>query len=327
MKKPINFYLNTLACAFTLLVLSCYKSNPAIDINDTTPNIDMVDSTFTDSSGVKFPVNGDYNCSNSPDYGNTILYSKWRGPRKAFTLLPSNNKNVEGTYYAWPAGLAINSSTGEINLSQSETGMRYVVGFVKKGTQDTCLTKIVLGGATFVDSIYVLSKNDTLARPFFNADPTPLAICDDSDDDDYPGNSGHGRGNNKCEWDDDDDPDGNGPGDEPPPGQQANAKNIRVRTISGNINLKRTLKDGAFGSNPQNGARAEATIYYRLNDVSKKVLQKIKVELVFYNRKTDIPTTVVNEIEAKNNDFFQSKIMSPNGKPRPPQILITRFAN
>ena len=122
--------------------------------------------------------------------------------------------------------------------------------------------------------MYVLSNNDTLATPFFNADPNISSVCDPSDESDYPGN-GNGGGNDKCEFDDgSDDDNGNGSADEPPPGQRANDQKVRVRTKSGVINLKKTLGDGAFGPNPQNGDRKEVTIYYRLNDCSSKSLQK-----------------------------------------------------
>ena len=135
-----------------------------------------------------------------------------------------------------------------------------------------------------------------------------------------------GGGNDKCEFDDgSDDDNGNGSADEPPPGQRANDQKVRVRTKSGVINLKKTLGDGAFGPNPQNGDRKEVTIYYRLNDCSSKSLQKITVELIYYAKQSDIPAALINEVRDRRNAFMQSRIIMVKGKPRPPQIFITRF--
>jgi hypothetical protein len=266
------------------------------------------------------------NCINAPDYGSAVICPSYRGPNNDHKIKPKNDPGP-GLYYAWPAGLAINQTTGEINVTQSETGARYIIGFVRTGGTDTCLTELTIAGVTYVDSVYVLSANDTLALPHFNANPIPTSICDPSDDTDYPGGSGgNGGGNDKCEFDDgSDDDNGNGIADEPPAGQRANDQQVRVRTISGIINLKKTLEEGAFGANPQNGDRKQVTIYYRLNDCSVKALQKIKVDLIYYEKKSDIPVTLLNEVTEKRTRFMQARIIDPNGKPRPPQIFVTRI--
>jgi hypothetical protein len=265
------------------------------------------------------------NCLYAPDYGSKVICPAYRGPNNDHKIKPKNDPGP-GQYYAWPEGLVINHTTGEINVSQSETGARYIIGFVRNGGTDTCLTDLTIGGVTYVDSVYVLSANDTLALPHFNANPVPTTICDPSDDTDYPGNGGSGGGNEKCEFDDgSDDDNGNGIADEPPAGQRANDQNVRVRTLSGIINLKKTLDEGAFGPNPQNGDKKQVTIYYRLNDCSVKALQKIKVDLIYYEKKSDIPVTLLNEVREKRTSFMEARIIDPNGKPRPPQIFVTRI--
>ena len=95
----------------------------------------------------------------------------------------------------------IDSSSGAIDISNSEAGMRYVIGFVKQGSHDTCLSNLIVAGVTYVDSIYSLEDNDTLAIPYFNANASAAPVCDPSDDSDYPGNSGKGKGDNKCVFD------------------------------------------------------------------------------------------------------------------------------
>ncbi|WP_127129682.1 hypothetical protein [Pseudoflavitalea rhizosphaerae] len=257
------------------------------------------------------------NCT-GPDYGTALVCPKWKGPGNDYIISPLNNPGA-GTYFAMPQGLVIDSATGSINISKSETGARYLVGFVKEGSSDTCTKELVLSGITYVDSVYVLSENDTLAIPYYNADPSATSVCDNSSDHPAPGN-------NDCEFDDgDDDDNGNGQADEPPPGQKANDQHVRVRTTNGVINLRQSLEEGAFGQNPQNGDSKDVTIYYRLSDCSNKALQKITVRLFYYEKASDIPQTLTADIRSKRNDFFLSRYIYAPLAPRPPQVIITRY--
>jgi hypothetical protein len=301
---------NTLFVTLVLVIFACSKSKITQDVKT-----------------IPFPEELELNaCLNAPDYGAKVICPAWRGANNDHKIRPKNDPG-DGQYYAWPAGLVIDQTTGEINVSKSETGARYIIGFIRNGSTDTCLTDITIGGVTYVDSVYVLSNNDTLALPHFNANPIPISVCDASDDTDYPGNSGgNGGGNEKCEFDDgSDDDNANGQADEPPPGQRANDQQVRVRTVSGIINLKKTLEDGAFGPNPQNGDSKEVTIYYRLNDCSVKALQKLKVNLIYYHKKSDIPVELLDDVRVKRTSFMEARIIAPDGKPRPPQIFVTRI--
>ena len=309
MKNKVYTSLSLLVAA-VLVIFACSKSKITEDVNS-----------------IPFPSEIELNnCMNAPDWGGTVICPQFRGPNNDHKIKPKNDPGP-GLYYSWPQGLVLNETTGEINVTKSETGARYIIGFIRTGSTDTCLTEMVIAGVTYVDSVYVLSSNDTLALPHFNANPVPTSICDASDDTDYPGNgSPGGGGNTKCEFDDGaDDDNGNGIADEPPSGQRANDQNVRVRTISGIINLKKTLEEGAFGPNPQNGDNKEVTIYYRLNDCSIKALQKIKGNLIYYEKKSDIPVQLMDEIRGRRTAFMQARIIDPNGKPRPPQIFVTRY--
>ena len=276
-----------------------------------------------------FPSTINFNCTESPVYEDTILCAKWRGPNNDYIARPLN-RPPRGKYYSWPSGLQIDVNTGAINVTQSEGGMQYLVGFVKEGTRDTCHSRIIISGVHYKDKVYILERNDTLAIPYFNANPLIQAICDISGDDDYPGNNngspnGDLTGSTRCEFDDDEDDDnGNGTADEPPPGQQANDKFIRVRTKSGIINLKKSLEDGAFGPDPQNGATTNARIYYRLNDCSQKALRSIKVRLIYFDKKSDIPPSLLQEVVAKQYNFESYQLISTDCAPRPPLIIVTR---
>jgi hypothetical protein len=244
-------------------------------------------------------------CPNAPKYGDSILYLKPKAGGDFFAD-PINNNGIQGTYLSWPEGLSINRSNGTINLSKSETGVRYKIAFVKKNTTDTCVSQLILGGMTYMDSIYVLDKNDTLATPIFDANPYNPSICDISDDSDYP--DSNANGNNKCVFDD------------ASPGQRANDLKLRVRTKSGVINLKKSLADGLFGPILKNGDSKLVRIAYRLNDASLKAPQSITVQVIYYDKVSSIPTSLQQEIMGKRTNMYTYQVV--NGKPRPPYLVI-----
>lgn len=298
------------------VVASCKKDATATT-NDLQAELSGISSNFH------------FNAPNSPVYEDTILCAKWRGPNKDYLARPLNNPPA-GKYYSKPHGLVIDENTGIINVTKSEGGVRYVVGFVKNGTTDTAHTQVIISGIHYKDNIYVLANNDTLAIPYFNANPLVFTPCGVSDDTDYPGNSnGNGNPNAGCEYDDDEDDDnGNGQADEPLPGEQANDQNVRVRTKTGIINLKKTLLDGAFGPAPQNGTTKDVRIYYRLDDCSTKALRSIKVRLIYYEKKSDIPASLLAEVLQKKYNFENGDLIMVDysySSPRPPLIIVTSF--
>ncbi len=303
MKTRFIFGLSLIAAAILIQVVACHKTSVQEEPSDMVPDTDIPKTI------------ANINCNAGPDYGNKLICPVWKGPNNDHIITPQNNPGP-GKYFALPQGLVIDEATGAINVSKSECGARYMVGFVKSGSSDTCFKELIIGGVNYVDSIYVLSNNDTLAIPYFNADPSGTPFCDASDDNDYPPKgSGSSNANNKCEFD-----------NELPPGQRANDQHVKVRTISGIINLKRSLDEGMFGATPKNGDSKDVTIYYRLSDCSNKALQKIKVRLIYYDKKSSIPQNLINDVKSKRNDFFQSRFIA-SLVPRPPQIIITRLAD
>jgi len=259
-----------------------------------------------------FPVSGKYNCAKPGLYHDSIFYNL--GNAKSDFIVKSNVAPGSGKFFSWPMGLVIDSLTGSINVSASSPGYRYTVGYVKSGSRDTCLMDIVLAGASYKDQIYVLGQSDTLAFPYFNGEPSGPSPCDTSDDNDYPEKKG--KGNSKCEFDAEDAAGRHG---------RANKKNVKVRTISGIINLKKTLEEGAFGSSaPSNGQSIVVPVYYKLNDRGAKALQKINVQLLYFDRKEDIPVSLLSYMGRKRSRIDNRYIISPNGNPRPPLIVITR---
>ena len=89
--------------------------------------------------------------------------------------------------------------------------------------------------------------------------------------------------------------------------------------------MKRSLADGLFGNNPKNGERKKVKITYRLNDTSKMSKQTVTVELMYYDKASNIPDAIKDDISAKRRNTLSYKII--NGKPRPPLLIIAGLAN
>ena len=240
---------------------------------------------------VPFPQNPIMNCPYAPDYGDTLIcVPNGNGPD--YIVSPVNNPGP-GKYYSWPMGMTIDRITGAINVTKSETGMRYMIGFVKQGTTDTCLTELVIAGLSYVDSVHVLSDGQTSTLPYTNADVNLFSAC--------------ASGN--CQIDIN--------------GQVTN-KNIAINKTTGEIDLQKTLDQGAFGLNPVNGDLIEVTLSYKINDGCTKGVQKMKLKFMYFNSKAQIDIALINEVLSK-----QASIRGGNTntsfKPRPPLIIITRY--
>jgi hypothetical protein len=240
-------------------------------------------------------------CPIAPIYGDTIIYTQ--PTNGADYIFHPVNSPGQGKYFSWPQGMVIDVNTGAINLSKSETGMKYAIGFVKNGSTDTCMSTLVVGGVDYMDSIYVLSNGATTALPYFDANPYLPSIC----------------AGNACTFDVN--------------GTAANSKVI-VNGTTGVIDLQQTLNGGllggAFGLIPQNGASVTTAIYYKLNDPSNNALQHISVQIVYYNTKADItnsnPSLVSGILNAVNN-LLAGHLISNTANPRPPLIVIVRRLN
>ena len=231
------------------------------------------------------------NCPNAPDYGDTLICSK-NGNGPDYIVSPVNNPGA-GRYLSWPAGMTIDPVTGAINVSQSEAGLRYLIGFVKQGTTDTCLTPLIISGMSYLDSVFVLSNGQKTSVPYFNADATAVSAC-------VSGN---------CEFDMN--------------GQAAKDK-VFINTTTGIIDLQKTLDQGAFGLNPVNGDLIEVTLSYKINDGCTKGVQKMNLKFMYFNNKSQIDIALINEVLSKQASIRGGNT-NPGYKPRPPLIIITRY--
>lgn len=251
----------------------------------------------------------------APDYGDSILCYQLLSSGQDYKISPVNNPGTRGRYIAEPDGLVIDNNTGTINVTKSESGLAYKVGFIAEGSTDTCFTKVITSGINYMDGIHILGDNDTLAIPVYNGNANAYPVC------------GTGGLFSNCEFDDDEDDDnGNGTADEPPPGQTCSSKNIIVDKNTGVIKLKRSVLDGLFGLLPSNGTTVNATLYYRLGDCSNKALRRIDLRLTYYTKLSDVPQLLIDDITNSVNSILKFLLRSQDNtkqaNPRPPHIVV-----
>jgi hypothetical protein len=250
----------------------------------------------------------------SPSYGDSILFVQGTG-RSAYLFRPVNNLQ-NGVFVSWPKGLTIDPATGEIDVLRSEPGARYNVGFVNSTTGDTAYRQVILAGITYPDGIYDLSSPHTSLQPYFNADASAPGAASSVFDE---------QG-------------------------MASSQNLAVNPQTGAIDLKASVEQGLFGSQPRNGESREISVYYRLNDQSHMNLLKTTITVYYYNTYSDVPRALIEACRFSRSAFGQTSHRDqtavtssnpppkttaapppptksappppPPAPPRPPQVII-----
>jgi hypothetical protein len=219
-------------------------------------------------------------------YGDSIIYLKAQSTD--YIVYPTEHRT--GTYSGFPDGIEIDDNTGAINVSKSETGLRYRITHTALNGAVTN-TMIVLSGITFPDKFYRLSQNDSIAFPVYNASPLRTVPVNGSTFDE-----------------------GNG----------ANTGGCSVQTVNGQINLAQSVRNGIFGNTPQNDVRKDFEIAYRLNDGSGKTLNKLKVRLYYYNTMADVAPDLLETLQDRTDQgvFLRTGGTARVAKPRPPCVII-----
>jgi hypothetical protein len=292
MKK--NLYLcKAVLLSVIVLVIACRKSmapDPKVNIP---PDLAKTSLDTTRNGPIPYPQSTSANCAYIPDYGDSIIFSQPTASGVDYIVHPVNTP-VPGRFLSWPEGLVIDSSSGAINVTQSITGTRYSVGFVKAGTTDTCLETVILSGADYADSVYVLANNENHAPPFFEANSNNAAQC----------NSGPA-----CHFD---------------ITGSAKAAGVNIDNGHGIIDLGPTLT-GVFGNIPIDGTSANIVFYYTLNDPSNNAVQKMQIQLMYYTSKSLIPLALLNQINSERLNGLLNNLIDFTSSPRPPIIIITRL--
>lgn len=242
------------------------------------------------SKGANAPT-GPYQLS----YGDSILYL--RPASGDYIVHPTTQR--AGVYEGFPDGIEIDSNTGAINISKSETGLRYLITHTATdGTVTT--TKVVLSGITFTDHYFHLSAGDSIAMPVYNASISrTLPLAGSSFDE----------------------------------GGIASTGGCAIKTDNGQINLSKTIRNGVFGATPRNDERKDFDIEYRLNDGSGKALNKLRVRLYYYTSMADVPADLLETLQDREDQgvFMRGTATTTTtnsftteaiAKPRPPCIII-----
>jgi hypothetical protein len=229
-------------------------------------------------------------------YGDSILYLKpSAGDYIVNPVTPS-----PGVYSGFPDGIEIDDNTGAINVSKSETGLRYRITHTATDGKVTSIM-VVLSGITFTDHYFRLSTGDSVAKPVYNASTARVLPLTGSSFDE---------------------------------GNVASTGGCDVKTTNGQINLAQTVRNGIFGSTPQNDVRKDFDIEYRLNDASGKSLNKLRVRLYYYNSMADVPADLLTTLQDREDlgvflrpgSSAETTSIIPGvdgvAKPRPPCVII-----
>jgi hypothetical protein len=278
-------------------VTGCKKSLEEPNITPTAfATATLHDSTLTAvyTTQNPYPVTPVQECIYSPDYGDSIVYPQPSSGN--YYIYPQGTNGLKGKYFSWPLGLALDSNSGAINITASQTGQRYDLAFVQYGTTDTCISQLIVAGTSYMDSVYVLSKSDTSSDPYFNANPYAPSPCQDK--------SGPGA----CQFD---------------YNNFAKIQGVIVNKQTGFIDLQNTAKN-IFGRFPFNGETILTTIYYKVNDNSNNAPQQIQLKLMYYDRKANVPASILSTISSNVASTLNNQLLSKGPSPRPPLILIVR---
>jgi hypothetical protein len=231
-------------------------------------------------------------------YGDSILYL--RPQSDDYIVYPTQVR--EGTFTGFPEGIEIDDHTGAINVTDSETGLRYrITHTAPNGTQTSTL--VVLSGITYTDKFYNLSQNDTIALPVYNALESRILPVAGSVFDE---------------------------------GGLANGSGCDVGTINGRINLAQSVRNGLFGSTPANDSRKDIDIVYRLNDGSGKAVNKLRVRLYYYTSMATVAPDLLETLRDREElgVFLRNNLSSAQpgigasarslreARPRPPCVII-----
>jgi hypothetical protein len=215
----------------------------------------------------------------------------------ATIVVPVNKPKREGTFKAIPEGLSLDPVTGAINVNESLSGMRYKVYYVAKNGRLVDSTPVVISGIDYEDAILTMSNgilpnSKDILSPIYNGDKSlklPRKLITSASDNVF------------------NETDLNNDGKEDLAG--AVQETLVVNKKTGAINLKASIRAGLFGSaSPSNGSTKDVDLYYRINDKSKKKLNKISLRLYYFNTKEDVPASLLRILEERKRT--QSRVIA-----------------
>jgi hypothetical protein len=251
-------------------------------------------SKRNDTDVVTTPGGGDTTVVPSFSYADSVFYLN--GGQQHYTVSPVQSRR--GTYYGFPEGIDIDENTGTIDVSKSETGLKYLISFIPADNSDTLTTFVTISGINYLDGFYKLGTADSILQPIYNGTPG-VAI---------PGL------NNGSLFD---------------VGSGCNDQGCNVIPASAAINLAQTVRNGVFGETPSNNDRHEFELVYHINDKSGQATNKLKVKLYYFETMADVTPEADSIISSRQGTILSGSIPAPTlalqrriSKPRPPCIFI-----
>jgi len=222
-------------------------------------------------------------------YGDSILYKT--GKATDNIIFPEGRRC--GRFSSFPQGLQIDEKTGAINISASETGLRYRITYTSP-LGEISSSFIILSGVNYVDAYFKLYSNDSIVNPVYDAHAAKAMPAASFDID-----------------------------------GSARAKGCAIDTRTGQINLRQTARNGFFGTS-QNGYKKEVEIKYRINDGSHDAPQSISVLLYYYKSMSEVPADLVQTINDHWDQVLHTTIAgnmtearaAAISKPRPPCVVV-----
>jgi hypothetical protein len=228
-------------------------------------------------------------------YGDSVFFL--RAQPGDYTMLPVSKKTPASYFKAIPLGLSLDSATGRVNISRSETGIRYKIYQITTSGEVLDSVKIVVSGIDYQDAIYDIAatpnRYDT-AFPIYNARPELTLPCGnvDLDDDNDLDDDDNGCVFDETDLDDDGNDDIAG----------VIQDKLLVDIKKGTIDVEASFNAGIFGSSdPANGLSRDFTFYYRLQDASNRSLNKITVRVMHFRKRSDIPQDLLATLNLRKN--------------------------
>ncbi len=234
-------------------VIACSKENTSNRIQAAVVN--------SDSHGGGGPVNCDLFA-----YPDTIFYPQTSS--SDYIVMPLNVQ--DGKYGSFPDVMKIDRNSGAINITKSETGLKYIVWFIPNGTKDTCKKFVTISGINYTDSIFTLANQKSVSVPIYNANTQEPIAC-----------------NGGCNF-----------------GQNLVSQGIAIDQSTGVLDLKQSLLNGALGKHPKNGTFKDFLMQYKIGDKSNDALNSISFRLYYYKLKSQIPDSLINVLNAKSSQVL-----------------------
>jgi hypothetical protein len=223
--------------------------------------------------------------------GNPVFTKQGEEP---LLISPEIRPRVSGCYRAIPGGLRIDQQTGQIDINNSDTGIRYKIEFTPCGQRYAAQTVVVMKGIFFQGGIFSLSRSEALtSRPWYYAGNPQ----DEVPTNNVPaGRFGYIPENVK---------------------PTANLVGLQLEESTGEIDLRKTIASGALGFRkegglPANGASKEFKVYYDLvTNQNKEVLNYTTLRIHFYDTEADIPEELLVRLKQQRNSIFQKEMALP----------------